>query len=266
MAAERMNAGVGLPGWRVIAGSVPGPNHANVGLPNQDSVRQVKLPGGLHLLAVADGAGSARQAELGSRFAVQAAAEAAERCFGAVPGTLARWQSATREFADDCLRGFDQAVSRAGGARADFSTTLLAAVLGPPYVGYVCVGDGFLVLHRTPGGSALVVAPPHVRDNAGETVFLTSPGRDRDLRRNVIVDTAISGLALCTDGVIDGMLDVDRAPDGAVHHVAPPEFDAYFDLFRSPAVDAGELNRKLLSREFAASSGDDKTMLMAVRR
>jgi hypothetical protein len=261
-----MTATAGLPGWRVIAGSVPGPNHANVGLPNQDSVKQRALPGGLHVLAVADGAGSAARASIGSNFAVEAAVDAAVQCFARPPSSPAAWRAAVPTFAVACLQYFDQQVVRSGGAPADYATTLLAVVVGPPFLAYVCVGDGFLVTQRQPGGSRLLVPPPATRESASETVFLTSPGREDDLRHGLLVDTGLSGIALGTDGVIDGLLDVTRAPDGRMHHSAPADVDAYLDMFRSPAVDAADLNRKLSSREFAASSGDDKTLLMAVRK
>jgi Protein phosphatase 2C len=246
--------------WRVVAGSVAGPQHANVELSNQDSARQRMLPGRLHALAVADGAGSAARATLGSNFAVEAAIEAAVRCFPEPPVGLAGWRSATLAFADECLSGFDEEVAHAGGARADYSTTLLAVILAPPFLAYVCVGGGFLVAQRDPGGSSLVVAP------RAEAVYLTSPHRDEELRHGVLADTALSGVALGTGGVVDGMLEAAYAPDGSAHHVAPAGFNEYFEMFRDDAVDARVLSRRLRSREFAASSGDDKTLLMAVRR
>ncbi|MEV6491036.1 protein phosphatase 2C domain-containing protein [Actinoplanes sp. NPDC051633] len=264
--------------WRVVAGSVAGPQHANVELSNQDSVRQRMLPGGLHALAVADGAGPAARATLGSNFAVEAAIAAAVRCFPEPPVGLAGWRSATLAFADECLSGFDEEVAHAGGPRADYSTTLLAVILAPPFLAYVCVGGCFLVAQRDPGGSSLVVAPRAVLVPAAEppasavnpglsgAVYLTSPHRDEDLRHGVLADTALSGVALGTGGVVDGMLRAAYAPDGSAYHVAPAGFDEYFDTFRDDAVDARVLSRRLRSREFAASSGDDKTLLMAVRR
>jgi hypothetical protein len=246
-------------GWRIVTGSVAGPRHANVELSNRDSTRQRMLPGGLRALAVAGGTGSAARATLAANFAVEAAIAAAVRCFPSPPAGLAGWRAATEALARSCLAGFDEEVAQAGGARADYSTTLLAVVLGPPFVAYVCVGVGFLVAQRDPGGSALVVAPRRA------AVHLTSRTRDRDLRQGVLADTALTGIALGTEGVIDGMLTVSRGPDGSEHHVAPAAFDEYFDMFRNEAAGAAMLNRRLRSREFAAS-GDDKTLLMAIRR
>jgi hypothetical protein len=275
MAASRFDRG-----WRVISASVAGPNHTSLGIENQDSLRQGPVGDGLHLLAVADGAGSQPRSAHGSRLSVEAAREAADQIFATAPRTLRQWHETTQRYAQACLAQFDELVERAitplrnrpaatgvtTVSRSEFATTMLAIVADPPYFAYVCVGDGFLVVERSPGGSQLVIAPPAGRQTANETFFMTSPGRADDLRCGVIVDTGARGLALCTDGLIDGMLDVRRGPDGVDHACAPPDFDAYFAAFRAPGVDGSELSRKLQSKEFAASSGDDKTMLMAVLR
>lgn len=265
--------------WRVISASVAGPNHTSLGIENQDNLRQGPVGDGLHLLAVADGAGSQPRSAHGSRLSVDAAWEAADRVFARKPRSLNDWHAVLGEYAKACLRQFDELVDRAitplrarptatgvsTVARAEFATTLLAVVADPPFYAFVCVGDGFLVMERAPGGSHLMVPPPSGRRTANETVFMTSAGRGEDLRKGLIVDTGARGIALCTDGLIDGLLDVRRGPDGVTYPCAPADFDAYFAAFRAPGVDGSELSRKLQSKEFAASSGDDKTMLMAVQ-
>jgi hypothetical protein len=137
-------------GWRVTAGPAPGTGHT-----------KAELPGGLLLLAVTE-----------HKVAIRAAAH----CFPAAPGTLAGWQWSTRAFAEACLR------NREG-------STLVAAVLGPPYLGFVCAGDGFLVLERTPGGSMPLAAPG---------------------RHGVLADRAITGVALCAGGDDRSMLTAER--------------------------------------------------------
>ncbi|GAB3003632.1 protein phosphatase 2C domain-containing protein [Amycolatopsis acidiphila] len=266
------------PPWRVVAASVKGPSHAGTSRPNQDRklVRRIGR-GGAWVYAVADGAGSRSRADTGALLAVEAAAAAAERVFGArTPAEPEDWQGAVRAFAAESLGLFDHAVAaevaalpETGGEspqqlRSSFATTLLAVVAAPPFFGYFSVGDCFLVVDREPGGPHLVVAAPD-REHAGETVFLTSARREAHLGRGVIVDSRIRGVALCSDGLSEGMLDIVQHADGRLQQRAPGEFSAYFDHFASPAVDDAELARKLLSKEFAATSGDDKTIVLAVR-
>jgi hypothetical protein len=58
--------------WQVIGAAVQGLSHQKQGLPCQDALEYSCLPGGILLLALADGAGSALHAELGNA-AVRAA-------------------------------------------------------------------------------------------------------------------------------------------------------------------------------------------------
>src|SRR5579862_696860 len=59
--------------WKVVAASVIGVSHEKVMLPCQDAHRWLVLPGGLLLVAMADGAGSAALADVGAAVAVEAA-------------------------------------------------------------------------------------------------------------------------------------------------------------------------------------------------
>jgi hypothetical protein len=267
--------------WRVTAASVIGAGHVRGNLPNQDRWRSAPVGSGTHLLTVADGAGSRSRAEFGAEFAVAAAHDAATGTFGTRPGTLREWRAAAARFAVACLREFDRKVTEEVARivrheSADvlldedelwrsFGTTLLAVVTAPPFLCFVSVGDCFLVVDRDPGGPHLVVAPPE-RDHAGGTVFLTSKARERHLSHGVVVDDRIRGLAVCSDGVSEGMLDTRVTPDGRLQQLAPAEFGSYFTHFGDPRTTSEELGAKLRSPEFAATSSDDKTIVMAVRR
>lgn len=266
-------------GWRITAASVIGAGHVRGKLPNQDRWLAEPVGPGVQLLTVADGAGSRSRAELGAEFAVTAAHRAAAAVFGVgQPATLAYWRLATARFAKACLSEFDRLVGdemrqlrrqESDAAEEElwrsFGTTLLAVVTAPPYVCFVNVGDCFLVVDRDPGGPHLIVAPPE-REHAGGTVFLTSRGRDRHLSYGVVVDDRIRGLAVCSDGVSEGMLATQTAVDGRLQHRAPAEFGSYFAHFGNPSTTSAELDAKLRSPEFAATSNDDKTIVMAVRR
>jgi hypothetical protein len=278
-----MRADGANPRWRLISATAEGPSHTSLNQPNQDRqlIQQIGH-NGTWVFAVADGAGSRARSGDGATIAVEAAAAAAEQVFGhGVPTTAGDWLPAVRKFAEICLKTFDARVDafvraqargtqarRTGespdGSRPSYATTLLAVVSAPPFFGYLNVGDCFLVVDRDPGGPHLVLTAPE-REHAGETVFMTSRRRDEHLTHGVVMDARIRGLALCTDGLCEGMLTVRQAANGRLHSLAPPEFSVYFDHFGAPGADAGELTRKIESREFAETSGDDKTIVLAVR-
>jgi Protein phosphatase 2C len=262
-------------GWVVVPATVTGPSHIRDGTSNQDRYRIGAPTSAVRVFAVADGAGSRQRSAEGAQFAVDAACRVADELFGGgAPDTLADWDRALAAHAHGCLRAFDEDVNgrvdsirRSGTgtgsareARTDFATTLLVVVAAAPWFGYWSVGDGFLVAYRDPGGAQLVLPPPLEREHSGQTVFLTSRQRDAQLRRGVLVDDNVVGLALCTDGLIEGLLGLDKGG-----YLAPPDLNAYFRRFSDPAADPGELSRQLQTPDFAASSGDDKTIVLAVR-
>jgi serine/threonine protein phosphatase PrpC len=267
--------------WHLVPATTVGPNHVRSGLPSQDAMKQVKIGPDAFMLAVADGAGSRARAEQGSAIAVDVAADAAQELFGrGLPSSVEQWRVAAQRYSQLCLEWFDARVNGLVGAvtrqhgsagreergAADFATTLLAVVAAPPWFLCFSVGDGFVVFDRYPGGAHLVVPPPMDRGDAGQAVFLTSANRTDGLRAEVIVDPLACGLALCTDGLIEGMLDYERGHGDDLIAIAPQSFVGYFRFFADPGADVNALTRQLASREFAGTSGDDKTIILAVRR
>jgi len=262
-------------GWRIVPASVHGSNHIEEARENQDCLGFRRLGTG-YVVAVADGAGSRSRSATGSRLAVDAACDAAEQVFEeqvfagpGEPATLAEFRKAGRRFAGLCLSLFDDrlaALLRVGPPTAvsDYATTLLAVVARPPYFAFLSVGDGFLIVQHGSAGARLLVAAEPDPDDHG-TVFLTTDNRERELRCGVLADADLTGLALCTDGLTEGLLAVRHEPGRPRRYLAPDSLAAYFQIFADPHTRAGELARQLDSAEFAATSGDDKTMIVAVR-
>ncbi|TCO48019.1 PP2C family serine/threonine-protein phosphatase [Actinocrispum wychmicini] len=258
--------------WLVTAVSVIGPRHERGGQPNQDRCLVHRFGRDKYLLAVADGAGSRSRAELGAELAVRAARDAAERTV-VNRESLVDWCVARDRFALECLARFDRLVSdeiaairrsdsSAARLRDSFATTLLAVVVAPPYLLYLSVGDCFMVVDHDKDGPRLVVTAPE-REHAGGTVFLTSSNRDRELTRGLIVDSTIRGVAISSDGSAEGLLNSRQSADGQIHYFAPHEFGRYFDRFSDPVSGPHDLASRLASAEFAATSGDDKTIIFA---
>ena len=254
--------------WRVVPASVTGPDHLARGVENQDAFGYRRLGDG-QVLAVADGAGSRYRASLGSLLAVQAACDAAGEVLGVPPAGGAAWRQAAQRWVRTILRLFDRRLaavvgSGAAALRSDCATTLLAVVAHPPRYLYANLGDGFLVVQHGDGGPHLV-APPDRGGGDVETVFLTSAGRTDALRVGLLEDDAVRGLALCTDGLIEAVLAADRWPDGSPRLYAPADFAGYFAAVRGTRPEVADLSRRLQSAELAATSRDDKTMVLAVR-
>ncbi|MFI5906476.1 protein phosphatase 2C domain-containing protein [Dactylosporangium sp. NPDC051541] len=264
------------PQWRVAGVSVPGPRHAAIAVANQDSWLYRAVNADVFVLAVADGAGSRPRSAVGSRLAVEAAFTSACAVLPPQrPGTGPVWAELAERWAGACRAAFTQAVEAVAGPLStdgaaglgaeDFATTLLAVLACPPWYCYLTVGDCFLVVHRRPGGAHLVVPPP-IADPPGVTTFLTSPDAAAQLSCGVIDEPRLAGLALCSDGLIQATLDIARRADGAMCYLAPPDFAGFFEALADDRRTPLDLAAGLASPDYAATSGDDMTMVLAVRR
>jgi serine/threonine protein phosphatase PrpC len=253
-------------GWRVVPVSVTGPEHVRRGVGNQDAFAH-RSSGDRLVLAVADGAGSAIRSATGARLAVDAACDAADVIATSDPDRAGRAVQ-TRRYAQRVLGLFDRRLARlideSGGERRDYATTLLAVVALPPAVAFLAVGDSFLIVEHRNAGAHLVVAPDN-GPSLGSTVFLTSADRASAVRCGVIEDAEITGLALCSDGMLDAVLATGQDADGRLALLAPADFTNYLRMFADGSARPADLAERLRSADFAASSADDKTMVLVTR-
>ncbi|MFD8022132.1 protein phosphatase 2C domain-containing protein [Streptomyces lavendulae] len=268
----------------IVAGAaVQGTAHLARGQGCQDAFKAVGLDGAA-VLAVADGAGGRERSALGSHIAVDAAcrvlAEGVPRA-GDAPEVWTRWIArAGARVVEEYRRAVEGVLSAAtapgdpveGGALA---ATLAAAVLRPPWVAFVSVGDCFAtVLTRGPAGTGpdagarerchLVLPPP--APGAPETVFLSSPGAALRLRSFALWDPGLSGVVLATDGCAALTLDhpsVRELPPEAGPLPSERFFCGLAATLRANGGDAAPL-RALLSGPGAARTGDDLTVLCAL--
>ncbi|MFE0513525.1 protein phosphatase 2C domain-containing protein [Streptomyces sp. NPDC058964] len=275
----------------IVAGAgVQGTAHLAAGLGCQDAFRAVDL-GDTAVLAVADGAGSRERSALGAHIAVDAACrlltEEIPRAQEA-PETWTRWIAGRgvrvveeyRRAAEGVL-GADSRDAGPGAGPADLgalAAALAAAVVRPPWVAFVSVGDcfGTLLTHEDPAGTVsddekcarvrchLVLPPPP--PGAPRPPFLSSPGATLRVRTFVVWEPALSGVVLATDGCAALTLDhpsVRELRPEAGPLPAERFFGGLAATLRGNGGDAEPL-RALLSGPGAARTGDDLTVLCAL--
>ncbi|MGO4461827.1 protein phosphatase 2C domain-containing protein [Streptomyces sp. M-16] len=274
----------------IVAGAaVQGTAHLARGQGCQDAFKAVGL-GGSAVLAVADGAGGRERSALGAHIAVDTACRVlAEGVPGAgdAPEVWTGWIAAAGarvvEEYRRAVEGVLSAVPAPGGPveAGALAATLAAAVVRPPWVAFVSVGDCFgTVLTREAAGAGEpagpseaagarerchLVLPPPV-PGAPETVFLSSPGAALRLRSFVLWEPDLSGVVLATDGCAALTLDhpsVRALPPEAGPLPSERFFCGLAATLRSNGGDAEPL-RALLSGPGAARTGDDLTVLCAL--
>jgi hypothetical protein len=251
--------------WRVIRAAVAGTSHLRDELPCQDccAVASPTLSNGDPVLAiiVADGAGSARLAELGA----QLACEIGQQCIAQwVETTLEPWPTPQRliEWFDAVRSALEQLALSQGSPLRDYACTLLLAVVTPEAAGYGQIGDGGIVIDE--GNGLELVFWPEAGEYANMTCFIT----DEDALERVRVLVRHTGpdeLALFTDGIQRLALDFKS---GAVH---APFFEPMLAVLRQRASEEcaaleTQLTAFLDSPKVNSRTDDDKTLVLASRR
>jgi hypothetical protein len=273
----------------IIAGSaVQGTAHLAAAQGCQDAFKAVDLGDrGAAVLAVSDGAGSRDRSALGAHLAVDAACRLLARDVpgaGAAPERWTRWTAERgRRVVGEYLRAVAGVLAADTGpadtgpadpdavdpARADtdpagpgaLAATLTAAVVAPPWVAFVSLGDGFGTLLTRDDRSHLVLPPP-----AAPAPFLSSPGAELRVRTFTVWEPDLAGVFLATDGLAALALDhpsVRGLPPEAGPQPAGRFFSGVAAALRASGGDAEPL-RRLLSGPEAGRTGDDLTLLCAL--
>lgn len=246
--------------WRYIAARARGSSHARSGTPCQDQLACDVLEDGTLVAVLADGAGSASEAELGARIATGAVLEAARRELAAgapdLASTLRRAILSAREAVLEEARAAGQP------ARA-FASTLLAVALGPAGGAAAQLGDGLIVVDGAGSGWSWVFWPQR-GEFANTTYFLTDDEAEQTLKVEALA-APVSSVALMSDGLEPLALHYQSR---AAH---APFFDGMFRVLGGATgarevVDLSAALQRYLESETVSSRTDDDVSLVLARR
>ena len=254
---------------RLGCSSLRGASHQKDGTPNQDSVLvgtvRTGTTGNVAVMAVSDGAGSARSSHYGSRAACAAAVDSLNRQFTRNPATAFKHhllrsalQRAVRRARQNVLQTARRTAATPGSVQIrEYACTMLLAVMSESLTGTAHVGDGCVVAGD--GGEWRLLSAPENGEFANETTFLTSP---RSLPRTEIVATSnITCLAVMTDGLQDVALSRGQAP---YKRFWTPLHNA---LNRRPGTSPEVVLDSLLQKvSDAGKASDDCTIAVCLRR
>jgi hypothetical protein len=246
--------------WRIVAASVQGASHRRDGTPCQDANAYRVLENGTLLAAVADGAGSARLAEDGSRLAVQAAIEAtSSRCGQAKVDDPERATEILGEAVQAAIGALREEAAKRGVEAAELATTLIVALATPGLVAAAQLGDGAAVVRDQDGALHVLSAGSPAHEFINETVFLTSANAHDQVRTTVWLGRP-RGVALLTDGLEP--LALHRR--GYTPHA--PFFEPIFRLVLETETVAArtQLESFFSGPRVSARADDDLTLLLAV--
>lgn len=244
--------------WNVIAASVAGTSHGRSGVPCQDAHFYIQQDN-LLIAAVADGAGSASSAEIGSSVAARTSVE-----------KIADLISATPKFSDDIIGAIIQegliaaraSLEREAQERSialrDLATTLIVLVASEESVVAAQVGDGAIVVLSAAGELICVTVPPR-GEYINETTFLVSDNWSSSVQCSTFRHR-VKEIAAFSDGLQRLALKLPEAI--AFEQFFRPLFGFVLESQDGVAANV-QLETFLNSPRVNERTDDDKTLLLA---
>lgn len=257
----------GTPQKDIVAASKRGRSHAQEGKPRDDYFRMEHMDNGWYIMAVADGAGSAKYSRQGSKIACD---EAVSHCmsklgqskaFEDAIGNYGNLHDISEEYARktvgnhiyDIVGNAALKAHKAIQAEASltkqpikyYATTLLLAICKKFSFGWFVasfwVGDGAICLYDKNAHTAKILGVPDEGEYAGQTRFLTMSEIFKDttalyqrLRFNIVDD--FTALFLMSDGVSDPKFETDANLNN------PDKWDALWDDLKENGVELTDDN------------------------
>jgi hypothetical protein len=254
------------PHWHLHGLSVTGHRHLVDDIPCQDDWG-IAADGrdDSFVLVVADGAGSRQYAKEGAGLAVKLA----ERAFA--PDTAPRDPGSATGWLRQCFAALRADFLRGTGSRADdHATTLTVVVHTPDWLGHFSVGDGFAVLRSgVEQGEPrlhLLPQPAAVSEYSNEAFFVTSDDAAERAVAHCVVDPAVDGILLSTDGLAQAALVSPGNDRRRINYGFVPKVLASLERTGlGEDEEERETAALLSSRALARANADDKTLVRAVR-
>lgn len=257
----------GTPQKDIVAASKRGRSHAQEGKPRDDHFRMEHMDNGWYIMAVADGAGSAKYSRQGSKIACDEAVSfcmsklGQSKAFEDAIGQYGELNDIAEEDARKVVGNFIYDIVGTAAFKAHKAIEAEAALMKQPMKYYattllltICkrfsfgwfvasfwVGDGAICLYDRNAHTAKILGIPDEGEYAGQTRFLTMPEIFKDatalyqrLRFYIVPD--FTALFLMSDGVSDPKFETDANLNN------PDKWDALWDDLKENGVESTDDN------------------------
>lgn len=243
-----------LSGWKISSAECQGLSHRRNGVPCQDKTFCVSQ-GGVNVIALADGAGSASSSHYGAAAVV-----------GELSAFVALHFDELCGFSCECLRRvvvgkIREIVALEAGKRdcsvKDLSSTLLLVAVKKKRYLSVHVGDG--VIGCMERDRLIVLSRPENGEHANETWFTTSKALDSVLRVYVGDASNISGFILMSDGTEPSLYS------SSLNALAPAAFNIFYLNAKLDRAEMGVLLDESLANAISRRTTDDCSVALMSR-
>lgn len=245
--------------WRTVAASKRGSRHEASGSGCEDSYQVVQPAPGVLAIAVADGAGSAKLAEVGASIVTEHGV--AQVCASLEQAGDAPDDSTLQWILEEAMAAALTAVQAEAATREvdyrDLASTMILVIAHREFIAAAQIGDGATVIADEAGNLRALTVPPR-GEYINETIFLTST--DALLTTQVRVWRGrASGVAAFSDGL--QMLCL-KWPEFEPHAAF---FTPLFKFVRNTTDEAeatSDLESFLLSERVGQLTDDDVTLVL----
>ena len=254
--------------WKAVARSAIGTSHQNQGIGCQD-YGNYRILDDVIVGAVADGAGSAKYSDIGSKLAVK---------------TVLKYLGRISEYLQKrkhCLQNLSQPLSEAEAKKLftgtvktviaklhkqategdysvnDLACTLLVFVATPDWVAAMQIGDGFIVV-RSQDSEYQLLFQPDKGEFANETTFITSTNAVKEMQVKVIHEKQ-EFICASTDGLEKVAI---RLSDWEPFSPFFKPLEEYLHEPVNPEDEDKYLMEFLNSERLNSRTDDDKTLLL----
>ncbi|MEH2303970.1 PP2C family serine/threonine-protein phosphatase [Nostoc sp.] len=256
--------------WKAVARSAIGTSHQKQGIGCQD-YGDSRIFKDVIIGAVADGAGSAKHSDVGSRLAV----ETVLKCFSDInefpekqeefeqgfsqPLSKEEAQKVFAKIVNQIITELQKQADEGDYSINDLACTLLVFVATPDWVAAMQIGDGFIVI-RSQESEYQLLFQPDKGEFANETTFITSTNALKEMQVRVITEKQ-EFICASTDGLEKVAIRLsDWQPFS-------PFFKPLEEYLHEPVNSEDEdkyLMEFLNSERLNSRTDDDKTLLLCL--
>jgi hypothetical protein len=269
--------------WNILAASVRGKLHAHRAMWREDAYGHARV-NDWTLVAVSDGAGSARLSRVGARIACVESLRTVKELLcdfrlretGDSPSAadLMRIRTFLSEGARKAQLGLLREAQARGCAVRDLNCTFLMAIHCPwnalDFVAAIQIGDGAVGLFMNDDTCTLLGVADH-GEYSSETRFLNTPYIEHEFDQRVLFSSkkGLRCLAVMCDGVSDDFFPEDKRLielfiGNPINGLRTRTGEPVWGVMRGAAVNTGESLRDWLRYEKKGSS-DDRTLVLMYR-
>ncbi|MGI0483117.1 PP2C family serine/threonine-protein phosphatase [Geminocystis sp. CENA526] len=259
--------------WKTVVQCAIGVSHQQQNLPCQDYGDYLLFGNKIVIGAVADGAGSAKYSDIGSKIAVNTAISFLEGYFDRLleniklnpdkprrnTPSINQAQDVYNDLLKEVLKAINDEAQKSNYQYQDLACTLIIFFASDKYICAMQIGDGFIAVRPVDEDLQLLFTPDK-GEYINETTFVTSSNAFEEMQIKVL-DKPCSFICASTDGLEKVAINFKN------WQPFPPFFNPLEEYMKETAEteeDKQYIIDFLNSERLNARTNDDKTLLLAL--